>query len=323
MRKIFTNIIIFSAVIGLVVVNYSLSGIKFAQGCVGVQMEYVPTVNTSGEFTSQGKTDIILSYPVYVDEVFVTENRTVSKGQALFSIDKEKMIELMGADKQEQSEALSGFSYEEITSASAVTDYSRSGLYALPDIVYSPDDGYISRLNIYDGCIMLSGKPLLSVSKTDDIVAKFTLSQMDYGKISVGDKVNITSVAFDDAEYIGKISGQSAVVRKQTTAMGSKVVVDVFATLDNPDSRVSSGFQVNARIESGRPMSIFAVEYKYIHQDDKGEYVLVLNNGTASKVYITTGVEAQDYTQIIGDFDEDTVFLYGDIQEGDRVILSR
>ena len=154
------------------------------------------------------------------------------------------------------------------------------------------------------------------------MLVRFTVSQPDYGEISVGDRVDIVPVAFSAVSYSGRIIDKNAVVKKQSTATGSKVVVDVFARIDNPDSRVSGGLQVNGKIQNGEDVFINTLDYKYIYQDEGGEYVYILKNGVANKVYISTGIESENYTEIITEFPRETVFLAGEINDGDKVIIT-
>ncbi len=298
---------------------FNLNNIKVVEGCHLVNKEYNDCINVSGKFESTKKTNIKLSYPVCIKKVYVQQNAFVNKGQALFSLDKEKMIAILNKNlSQEDSQILD---YKDLNSLSKQS-WKSENIYNLPDIVYASEEGVISQLNIYDGCVSMANRILITINQTDDVVAKFTVNQLDYGKISVGDDVEIVPVAFSNSVYNGKISQQNAIVKQQSTAMGSKVFIDVFATIENVDNKVCDGLQVNGKILRGEPENINVLNYNFIYQDENSQYVYILKNGRACKVYIETGAEHQDYAQIVTKFPNDTIFLNGKIKNGDRVILS-
>lgn len=298
--------------------SLSLRGIKTVHATSMHKTLYSSYVNVSGEFENQNKTDIKLSYPVYVKDVYVKENQFVNQGQALFSIDLQRMESAAGGNIDR--EILEQLSYEDLSKLAVRSE--NMDLNNIPNTVYATQSGIISGMNIYPGAAVLQNKTLLSITETDNILAKFTMSQIDYGKISVGDSVDITPVAFSNTVYTGKIIDKNAVVKKQTTAVGSKVVVDVFAEIENPDNRVSGGLQINGKVQNGAPVNINTIDYKFIYQDDAGEYVYILQNGRAHKVYVDTGIETENYTEILTEFSEDTIFVSGEISEGCKVIIT-
>ena len=191
----------------------------------------------------------------------------------------------------------------------------------IPDIFYSPESGIISRLDIKANSITLPDQELVSISIADNSVAKLTLSQTDYGKIEIGNKVIITPVAFEKRKYIGKIKENGAVVKKQNSIAGNKVVVEVYADITNIDSVVSDGLQINGIIYTDNSSQIKTLDFTYINQDENGQYVYILDNGKALKEYVQTGIETNAETQILTYFNPDTIFIKGDIEEGDRIIL--
>ena len=77
---------------------YNLQQVKPAEGSILAEYEYTPHINVTGEFENICNTTITFSYPLIIKEVFVRENMFVNKGQALFSVDKEKMINLLNGN---------------------------------------------------------------------------------------------------------------------------------------------------------------------------------------------------------------------------------
>ena len=98
MRKKFIYIIL-SVMLGAeFIAFYNLQQVKPAEGSILAEYEYTPHINVTGEFENMCNTTITFSFPLIIKEVFVRENMFVNKGQALFSVDKEKMINLLNGN---------------------------------------------------------------------------------------------------------------------------------------------------------------------------------------------------------------------------------
>ncbi len=283
---------------------FSINDIKKVYGTKLETTNYTNFINVTGEFTSTDSEEIIFSHPIYVKEVFIDINSDIKLNQPLFSIDKEKMLEMAQDYNYMQSD----------------TDLNDE-INLLSDIIYSNSDGYISSINIKNGDIIMANTQVLKISAYDDLIAKFTVSQSDFGKISVGDIAYINSLAFSDIDYIGKISDKTAIVYEEVSVLGSKVLVDIFADISNLDNKAAEGLQLTAKIESDNLNNINILSYDYINQDENGEFVFILKDGVAYKEYIITGVETESGQEILNDFSSDTIFIKGDIKEFDKVVL--
>jgi len=294
-----------------------LKNIKVVNGTKIKQSKYIETINVSGEFVNENRTEMKFSYPLFVKEVYVKENDYISRGQALFSIDTDKMQSVMSGDITE--EMINSISY---TDLSSVNDYSVFMKYTdIADTVYAPSDGIITEMNIHDGALVMKDNNVITVSDGNTVMARFSVLQSDFGRVKVGDAVNITPVAFQNHSYSGKITDKNAVIRKQVSITGSKVMIDVYASIDNPDSMISDGLQLTGKIINDKGEIKNMLSYDYLNQDENGEYVFVFNEGNAEKVYITTGVETESAAEILTAFSENTVFLSGELKNGDRVII--
>lgn len=321
MKKYSITFLLITLLVLTVNINKSLGNIKFVQASKMQQINHISTVNVTGEFKNSDETYIRLSAPVCIKDVFVKENSYVNRGQALFSIDKAKMVSLLTGGITD--ELLSSVTDTDLTRLkSRYNSFTENSIFNLPDTVYAGENGIISRITVFPGGIALPNQDLMVINHTDDIVAKFTLSQLDYGKIAIGDKVEINPLAFSNVTYTGTITDDNAVIKKQGSLTGNKTVIDVFAKIENADKKVAAGLQINGVIYCGQEQTINALEYNYIYQDNKTQYVYVLENGRAVRKDIETGTETNEYTQVLTQFSDNTIFLCGDITDGDRVIIS-
>ena len=95
MKKIILCISALTLSIVLTLSGVNLSDIKTVSASRLQKITYTPQINVSGELVSTDNIDISMSYPLYIKDVYVKENSYVNIGQALFSIDKEKMMEII------------------------------------------------------------------------------------------------------------------------------------------------------------------------------------------------------------------------------------
>ncbi|MBR4035687.1 MAG: HlyD family efflux transporter periplasmic adaptor subunit [Oscillospiraceae bacterium] len=301
---------------------HELSDIKIVQASKLNTELYQKKINVTGEFENSDKTSIIYSIPLFIKDLFIKENSYVNKGQALFSIDKNKMADIITNGLSE--DIITAFKDIDLTGVnSRINGFSADNILNLPDIVYSPENGIVKSVSIFNGAISLPGRPLLEIEHIDNIKARFTLSQLDYGKINIGDRVVIKPIAFENIFYDGIVTDENAVIKKQSSLTGDKTVVDVFANINTPDKLVSSGLQLNGEILCGEEQEIKTLQHEFVYQDMNNQFVYTFEKGVASKKYIETGIETNDYVQILTEFDKDTIFLSGDINNGDRVIIAK
>ncbi len=304
MKKFIIYLSFLSLVFILSVNTLQINRIKEVTGTQLQNVDYKSYINVSGEFISTDSETIMFSYPIYIDEIFIKSNSSVMKNQALFSIDKDKMIDMLEQYGSMQNE-----------------EYDINEINLLPSIVYAGKDGVVGSFFYKENDLVMADTAILTISAYDDLLAKFTVSQTDFGKISVGDKVYINSIAFSDIEYRGEISDETAIIYEEVTALGSKVMIDVFADVYNLDNKSCEGLQVIAKIENENIRNINILEYEYINQDENGEFVYILKNGMAVKEYIISGIETENGLEILNNFPENTIFIKGEISEFDKVVL--
>ena len=150
----------------LLSVNKDMSDIKYVKGTHIVKKQYTPVVNVSGEFDYIDKTDVLLGFPLFIKDVYIKENTYVTKGQALFSVDRAKMASMLSEGSTEE---LAGFfEISDLSSFEApMTTFKQEDIINIPDVVYSPENGIVETLSIFPGSISLPDQKLVSISHTE------------------------------------------------------------------------------------------------------------------------------------------------------------
>ena len=78
----------------------------------------------------------------------------------------------------------------------------------------------------------------------------------------------------------------------------SQTVVEVKIAINNPDDNLKAGYTANAKIMLSEPITMTVVPYEAVNQDDKGEYVYILEENKAVRRYVTTGYELSDGIEV-------------------------
>jgi multidrug efflux pump subunit AcrA (membrane-fusion protein) len=160
--------------------------------------------------------------------------------------------------------------------------------------------------------------------ETGIVSVQMFVDEKDISRVNCDLYAEVTGAAFPDVVYKAKIAGIASQAAKITTGTNVKTVVEVWAQILYPDEQLKSGYTATVKILTGAPERKRLLPYDIIGQDDGGEYIYVLKNGTAVKRYITTGDELPEGVEIVSGLDvkEEVISVPEDIEDGEAVLLS-
>lgn len=141
--------------------------------------------------------------------------------------------------------------------------------------------------------------------------AVVAVNEADISKVERGQSVQLSGAALPDGVYCGSVSGISDTAYTLTLGTAAaETVVDVTVMIDMGDtSLLRSGYSVTAQLKTGDERILTTLPYTAVYQDDKGEFVYILKNGTAARRDIVTGMELSDRTEILSGIDEGDIVL--------------
>lgn len=192
----------------------------------------------------------------------------------------------------------------------------------IPKNIVSPLNGVITDLNIKQGVLLNSDKPAVRISNINNLVAEVLINENDINKVKVGATAMIEPTATNFKAYTGKVDYIYPVANNSDFEGGAQVKVVI--SIDNIDNNLKPNFTANAKIYVGNEKSIDTLPYEAILQDkDNKEYVYVYDKGKAKKVFINTGTELTECTEITsGITNKDFVLVNTkDIENGDFIKL--
>lgn len=146
----------------------------------------------------------------------------------------------------------------------------------------------------------------MSVSYDGGLQAVFTVGKYDVLKLHVGQEVTVSSVTGDftgKIEYISPVASSSGglSLNSLTGASSSGATVTVKASIDNPDSSIIIGFDVDVEIATEHADNAVAIPMEALGFDGSEKYVFVYNekDHTVSKRPVTTGIASDTMYEIV------------------------
>ena len=111
----------------------------------------------------------------------------------------------------------------------------------------------------------------------------------------------------------------------QTTGLsGKETTVAVTVTLDDKkNDELRIGYSADCTIVTSTDENVLVLPYEYIHSDNKGDYVFCAVRNRAKKIYIKTGNEYKDGTQVISGLNKNDKIIKNEVYEGQNIIIKK
>lgn len=264
-----------------------------------------------------------------IKEVYVKSGETVKRGDKLFALDTNDIRDLYGTvlntyastkallDEQirqtEETYANLQVLYEMGAVSKNQLDQTKLGLLqarstrdstlaqlgvkdvvdALDSpIVTSPIDGTVSSVSVTPGVIAANNSPAMVISEIGRPQLVVSVSEVLQPSLHVGDTVLVTIPSLNDREIEGVISSVASAI-SQTTAL-YEVHIDLPETLD-----VSVGMFATAHFSTDSRTDTVVVPTEAILNRDGKQFVYIVDNETAYRVEVTTGLIGETETEIL------------------------
>ena len=164
-----------------------------------------------------------------------------------------------------------------------------------------------------------------TIVKQDGVFfAVVAVNEADISQVEPGQAAQLSGAAFPNGGYSGTVSmiSDNAYTVPLNSLSASETVVDVTVLIEEGDtSRLRSGYSVTAQLKTGEERILNMLPYSAIQQDDKGEYVYVLNSSTAVRRDIVTGMELADKTEVVSGVEnsEKVIITPDNVYDGGKV----
>lgn len=136
--------------------------------------------------------------------------------------------------------------------------------------IYAPWDGQVGLKDIAIGSYLAPGQKVVWMQKIDPIYADFTVTEADFGRIAVGQKISASFNSYPGRSFTGKI-----VTTDARMSDASRTIV-VRAELANADSKLVPGMYADVLVDSGAPVSVVTVPQTAVTYSLYGDNVFVV-----------------------------------------------
>jgi len=290
MRKIYILISIFTL---LFLSIFVISGI-LAPKTVSVNtitpnfIDYKLMSSATGTIKSSEKIQIKFDFDVVIAKFYKQVGDNVKPGDLLFTIDKEKTIDLLKKTYSEQELII----YKDLIDTFKL-DY------------VSNYNGVISNIN--SSKIIYSGNSIVDISNGSGFIASVNVLEKDIANIEVGQIAEITGDAFNNKIYYGKVISIAEEATKSNNGNKNETTVNVILSVENKDNKLKTGYNVKANIIYASIENAATIPYEALKEDDKSCYIYKLfNKEFLYKSRVEVIAEENDYVVINGNINENT-----------------
>ncbi|MEG0457633.1 MAG: HlyD family efflux transporter periplasmic adaptor subunit [Oscillospiraceae bacterium] len=328
-------LILLSAILAVIFLPQYLFKTKNANAVIANEIKYKDEISVKGQIVSGEETNVHSDYPVVAKKISCNVGSKVKKGDILATVDKKSTI-------NRYSELLSNFGInvataslqnlidtfktlpsaliekipfnvdtikEKIpTDASTVLVKDILKEENIPDSFKSPCDGYVSLINLSYTDLSSMGKPIITLTSSNKLMAKVQVKESDIGKIAQGMEATLL-VDASNMQFNGVVESISPVARKATSLLNSSTIVDVFISLPE-NAAIKNGFNTTATIYYSSEKRGIAIPFEAINQNENGdEFCYILENNKAIKKQLKVDKECENYAITTGNVKINDIIL--------------
>jgi membrane fusion protein, heavy metal efflux system len=172
--------------------------------------------------------------------------------------------------------------------------------------VVAPEGGYVVQRNVNPDMQIRSDNadPLFTISNLSDVWVMINIYESDIQSVKQGQQVNITTLAYPDKVFTGKIDNISQVVDNDTKVLQARVV------LPNPNGMLKPDMFCTIKLHIEKPEKLLAVN----------PISVIFNQ---DKYYVVKEIKKNEYKSVPVEIVRNTskyMYIKGDLQHGDKVV---
>jgi len=285
------------------------------------------TVSASGKIEAENSSQLHFTFPAKVVWLGVKKGDVVKKGQALASLDKRDLELKLKKSLRDYSKERWDFEEDkEVTYKDkvitdtikrileknqfdldkAVADVELADIVVKNVILISPINGTVTEIEgILAGDSLIAATLAASYIKVVDLSSlKFVaqVDEVDYGKIKVGQKVEIALDSFPDKVFAGTVSyiGKEGV---KTAGGGVTIPIDIQFNSDGNNLAVGLNGDVEFVVEEKE--SVLIVPKEYVKTKNSDSIVYILKDGKPEERKVKTGLTTLSQVEITEGLEKD------------------
>ena len=202
-----------------------------------------------------------------------------------------------------------GANARDVTAAQARIDAAQATVDSTR--VIAPFDGQVLYVESQPGDVVTAQSTALNMANLDHLYIETLVDESDIANVSPGDPITATSEAVGGLALTGKVAAVDALGEVHSDSVQYTVQIDIDQVADAVF--LALGSTANVTIQVKAPAPSLAVPITAVQNDNKSEYVLVVQpDGSTKRVAIASSTIVNDL-----------VVVTGDLKEGDSLTLSQ
>jgi len=158
--------------------------------------------------------------------------------------------------------------------------------------VRAPFDGVVYALPVKQGGYVQNGELLLQEGDLTQMLVRTFVDEPDIGRLSIGQKIEVTWDALPERLWHGTVSTVPATVKVRS----SRNVGEVTCTVDNHDLRLLPNVNVGVTIITAEHTGVLTVRREAVRMDDTHPYVYQVIDGELKRQVVQ--ISLQNLTQV-------------------------
>lgn len=175
--------------------------------------------------------------------------------------------------------------------------------------VRAPFDGIVYSLPVKQGTYVQTGDLLLQEGDLSKMLVRSFVDEPDIGRLSEGQKIEITWDAVPERVWDGVVSTVPSTVKLH----GARNVGEVTCTVDNHDLRLLPNVNVSVTIITAEDRGVLTLQREAVHMDDTKPYVYQVVNGKLKRRDVEVSLQNLTRVEITSGLSQNAVVALSSI----------
>lgn len=298
------------------------------------QDQWEPEVAAIGTLTAVNGIEVAPQVGGIVREINFDSGDLVKKGQKLFQLDtdtedadlKNFRVQLGNAETElERQQKLldKGFASKAAYDTARLlrdrmqAEIERTEALIAQKSIYAPWDGRLGLRDVAIGKYVAPGQNMIWLQTVDPIYVDFTVTENDFGRIKVGQKVRAKFSAYPTDTFNGEVFTTDARVSE------SSRMITVRGKLENPEGRLVPGMYSDVKVIVGEPVPVVTIPQTAVTYSLYGDSVFaVVKAKNADPNAKEPELEAERRFVKLGLVRDGRVNVVEGIKPGDQIVVA-
>jgi membrane fusion protein (multidrug efflux system) len=298
------------------------------------QDQWEPEVSAIGSLTAVNGIEVAPQVGGIVREILFDSGDRVKKGQKLFQLDtdteeadlKNFRVQFGNAETEldrQQKLLDKGFASKSVYDAARLlrdrmqAEIERTEALIAQKSIYAPWDGRLGLRDVAVGKYVAPGQNMIWLQTVDPIYVDFTVTENDFGRIKVGQKVKAKFSAYANDTFNGEVFTTDARVSE------SSRMITVRGKLENPEGRLVPGMYSDVKVIVGEPAPVVTIPQSAVTYSLYGDSVFaVVKAKDADPNAKEPDLEAERRFVKLGLVRDGRVNVVEGIKPGDQIVIA-